>query len=51
MLVILKDAGMSLKLIKCNLFTKTVDYLDHVIRQGKLEVVEKNAAALEGFQE
>ena len=50
-LAILKEAGLSLKLKKCNFFTKTVDYLGHVIRPGKLEVAEKNTAALQGFKE
>ena len=50
-LAILKEAGLSLKLKKCNFFTKTVDYFAHVMRPGKLEVSEKNTAALKGFKE
>ena len=50
-LAILKVAGLSLKLNKCNFFTKTVYYLGHVIRPGKIEVAEKNTAALQGFKE
>ena len=50
-LAILRKAGLSLKLKKCNFFTKTVDYLGRVIRPGKLEVAEKNTAALKGFKE
>ena len=50
-LAILKEAGLSLKLKKCNFFTKIIDYLGHVIRPGKLEVAEKNTAALQGFKE
>ena len=50
-LAILEEAGLSLKLKKCNFFTKTVDDLGHVIRPGKLEVADKNTAALQGFKE
>ena len=48
---ILRSAGISLKLKKCHFFTKTVDYLGHVIKPGRLEVATKNTAALEGFHE
>ena len=50
-LAILLQAGLSLKLKKCNFFTKTVDYLGHVIRSGKLEVAEKNNVVLKSFKE
>ena len=50
-LTILKRAGISLKLKKCNFFTKAVDYLGHVIKPGRLEVATKNTAAIEGFRE
>ena len=48
---ILQRAGISLKLKKCNFFTKAVDYLGHVIKPGRLEVATKNTAAVEGFRE
>ena len=50
-LSILKKFGLSLKLKKCHFFTKTVDYLCHVIRPGILEVATKNTQALRGFKE
>ena len=50
-LTILQRAGISLKLKKCNFFTKAVDYLGHVIKPGRLEVATKNTAAIEGFRE
>jgi hypothetical protein len=45
-LTLLGNAGLSLKLKKCHLFSETVDYLGHVIRPGGLGVAEKNTAAL-----
>ena len=45
-LTTLRDAGLSLKLKKCHFFKEAVDYLGHVIRPGRLEVAEKNTAAL-----
>ncbi len=45
-ITLLKDAGLSLKLRKCKFFSRTVDYLGHVIRHGKLAVAEKNTAAI-----
>ena len=47
---VLRDAGLSLKLEKCQFFTDTVDYLGHVIRPGVLEVAEKNTATIKGFE-
>ena len=44
-----KDAGLFLELKKCNQFAKTV-YFGLIIRPGKLEVAEKNKAALQGFK-
>ena len=44
-------AAISLKLKKCNFFTKVVDYLGHVIKPGRLEVATMNTAAIEGFRE
>jgi hypothetical protein len=45
-LMTLGKAGLSLKLKKCHFFKDTVGYLGHVIRPGRLEVAEKNTAAL-----
>ena len=47
---ILKDAGFSLKLRKCNFFTQPVCHLGHFIRPGKLELASKNAKAVGGFK-
>jgi Reverse transcriptase (RNA-dependent DNA polymerase) len=43
---LLGKAGLSLKLIKCHFFKEAVDYLEHVIRPGKLPVAGKNTASL-----
>jgi Reverse transcriptase (RNA-dependent DNA polymerase) len=43
---LLVKAGLSLKLIKCHLFKESVEYLGHVIRPGKLDIAEKDTAAL-----
>lgn len=48
-LIALQTAGLSLKLKKCTFFSKTVDYLGHVISPGKLAVAEKNLDAVEKF--
>ena len=45
---ILKAAGLSMNMRKCKFFSKTVDYLGHVIRPGHLAVAEKNTAAVRG---
>lgn len=50
-LTVLSDAGVSLKLKKCDFFTNRVDYLGHVIHPGKLEVASRNTDAIKGFQE
>ena len=39
-------AGVSLKAPKCHVFKKSVDYLGHVIRPGRLSLAEKNTQAL-----
>mgnify|MGYP003411260331 FL=1 len=41
-LSLLRNAGISLKLQKCNFFQPRVDYLGHVVTPGKLSVAEKN---------
>ncbi|CDF40036.1 retrotransposon protein [Chondrus crispus] len=50
-LKVLQDAGLSLKLEKCNFFAESVDYLGHVIRPGLLAVAEKNTDAIKKAQE
>jgi len=45
-LQILKDAGLSLNMHKCKFFSRTVDYLGHVVSPGRLEVATKNTATL-----
>jgi RNase H-like domain found in reverse transcriptase len=45
-LTLLGNAGLSLELKKCHFFSKTVDYLGHVIRPGRLGVAEQNTTAL-----
>lgn len=45
-LSILKDAGVTLKLMKCNFFTETIDYLGHVIRLRRLEIATHTTAAI-----
>ena len=50
-LTILKEAGFSMKLRKCNFFAQSVDYLGHAIRPGKIEVASKNTEAVQGFKE
>ncbi len=39
-------ATVSLKAPKCHFFKKSVDYMGHVIRPGRLSLVEKNTQAL-----
>jgi len=45
-LQILHRAGVSLKLKKSFFFRKSVDYLGHKIRPGKLDILESGTAAL-----
>jgi hypothetical protein len=45
-LTLLGSVGLSLKLKNCHFFAKTVDYLGHVIRPGRLGVAEKKTTAL-----
>lgn len=49
-LQLLKDAGVTLQLKKCQFFTDNVDYLGHVIRPGKLQVADKTTEAIEGLK-
>ena len=49
-LIVLCEAGMSLKLRKCHFFVKSVEYLGHVIRPGLLQVATRNVEAIERAQ-
>ena len=42
----LKAAGLTLKVSKCKLCTKRVEYLGHIIRPGTLEVDQANTKSL-----
>ena len=46
-LTLLRQAGVSLKLRKCEFFQPKVDYLGHVITPGKLAVATENTKAFE----
>ena len=46
-LTLLRSAGTSLKLKKCEFFKPKVDYLGHVITPGKLAVATENTKAFE----
>ena len=50
-LAVLKEAGFSLKLKKCKFFSKSVDYLGHVIRPGRLEVATKKTEPVKCFED
>ena len=45
-LTALRDAGVTLKLRKCEFFTTSVKYLGHIIRPGRLEIDLARTAAL-----
>lgn len=47
---LLSEAGVTLKLKKCHLFTDTVDYLGHVIIFVTLEVASHTTAAIDGLK-
>ena len=44
---LLKEAGATLRLQKCDFFKKEVKYLGHVIRPGRLGMLRKNVEAIE----
>jgi len=43
---LLRDAGVTLRLPKCRIFRKTVEYLGHEIKPGRLEVMDAHTRAL-----
>ena len=43
----MQEAGLTLKLHKCQFFRDTVDYLGHVVRPGKLEVAQRGKEAVQ----
>ena len=45
-LAILQEAGLSMNMRKCKFFSRTVDYLGHVVHPGRLAVAEKNTLAI-----
>jgi len=49
-LTLLGKAGVTLKASKCHFFQEEVEYLGHVIRPGRVHVLEKNLRALRGFR-
>jgi len=42
--------GVTIKAAKCHLFQEEVEYLGHVIRPGRVHVLEKNLRALRGLR-
>ncbi len=46
----LRDAGLSLKLSKCEFGTKSFRYLDHRIMPGRIGVVNKNFSAIQNAE-
>jgi len=46
----LGKAGVTLKAAKCHFFQEEVEYLGHVIRPGRVHVLEKNLRALRGLR-
>lgn len=45
-LSILKEAGLSLNMRKCKFFSRTIDYLGHVVSPGRLQVARKNTVSI-----
>ena len=43
---LLRDAGVTLRLSKCSFFQSEVKYLGHVIRPGRLAILQKNVEAI-----
>jgi len=49
-LTLLGKAGVTFQSSKCHFFQEEVEYLGHVIRPGRVHVVEKNLRALRGLR-
>ena len=49
-LMLLQDAGVTIKLRKCFFFTDNIDYLGHVIRPGTLEIAPKATEAIKNLK-
>jgi len=49
-LTLLGNTGVTLKASKCHFFPEEVEYLGHVIRPGRVHVLEKNVRALRGLR-
>ncbi len=45
-LTLMKQAGVSLKLSKCQFFQSKVDYLGHIVAQEKLSVASERTRAI-----
>lgn len=45
-LTCLSEAGITLKISKCNFFSDKIEYLGHVIKPGRLEVDQANTQSL-----
>lgn len=43
---LLRDAGVTLELMKCAFFAEKKNYLEHIVRPGELKVYEVKAAAI-----
>lgn len=46
-LTVLENAGVSLKIRKCQLFRKSVDYLGHVLLSGRIAIVKDSTSAID----
>lgn len=49
-LKLISDADVTLKLKKCRFFAKNIDYLEHVIRQRRLEITSHTTDAIRKLQ-
>ena len=45
-LTLLENAGISLKLRKCQFFRKSLDYLGHVLLPGRIAIAKDNTSAI-----
>lgn len=49
-LTLVYDAGITLKLKKCEFFKNHTDYIDHATRRGHLQVSERTTDAIHGLE-